>query len=103
MDQNADRSIMDSAMGTAACSPVLGRKAAAPHHSSPQIYGEEEEGGRILTGGNHERIGSCGSLTTMDSGGGAGSLLRWRLGCSWNEMRQKTEVGRGDGAVGSLL
>jgi hypothetical protein len=76
MDQNVDRSIVDSAMGTAARSPALGHKAAAPHHSSPRVYGEEEEGGGVLTGGNHEWLGGCGGLTTVDRGGDAGSSLR---------------------------
>jgi hypothetical protein len=80
-------------MGMAARSLVLGRKATAPHHSSPQVYGEEEEGGGVLIGGNHEWLGGCGSLPMMDRSSGAGSSLRWRLRREWNEMRQKRRRG----------
>jgi hypothetical protein len=49
---------------------------ALVHSSSPQVYREEDEGGEVLTGGNHERLGGYGGLTMMDSGDGAGSSLR---------------------------
>jgi hypothetical protein len=84
---------MDRGLNAAAQLTGVRRKATAPHHSSPWVYREEEEGGRVLTmasvGGGATRFGRAMSMI----GGGGTSSTREHFGHGWSDLRSQMETG----------